>query len=180
MAAMLTATSMTGTRECWPSRDQPGERGIADPHVPVGPVHGDAVRGVVEVERVERQPVEELPVVAVRLGHRHAVRQLGRRGEMPADQDEPADAAVRPGLPAGQGEGDRGERGDQGGHGGAVRPDASEPDAAGPAGAGGTRRASDRASGMRLRDPRAGRRVLLTRHAAFLTKGGPDREHRRA
>jgi len=109
-------------QEVLPGRDHPGQHGIADPHVPVGPVHGDAVRGVVEVQRVERQPVEELPVVAVRLGHRHAGRQLGRRGEVPADQDEPADVAVRPGLPADQGEGHRGERGDQRGHGGAVGP----------------------------------------------------------
>ena len=167
-------------------REQPGERGIADPHVAVGPVHGDAVRRVVEVERIDRQPVEELPVVAVGRCHRHAMRQLSRVGEMPADQDEPADVAVRPGLPAGQGEGERGERGDQAGQ---RRPVRSRRQRAGrrracPAvrAVAGDGRNSGRPTGSgavrhdRLRDPRTGRQVLLTRHGAFLVKGGPGQE----
>ncbi len=102
--------------------DQPGEHRVADPHVPVRAVHGDAVRRLVEVERIKRQPVEELSVVAVGPRHRHAVRQPARSGEMPTDQDEPADTSVGPGQPADQREGERGEQGDQAGHGRAVRP----------------------------------------------------------
>ncbi len=158
-------------------RDQPGERGIADPHVAVGPVHGDAVRGPLEVKRTERQPVEELPVVAVGRRHRHAMRQLSWRGEMPADQDEPADVAARPGLPAGQCEGKRGERGDQGGYRGPVRSGRQRTGRrhAGPGVRAAARdgRGRGRPGGFRaarhdrLRGPRPGRPVFLTRHGAF-------------
>jgi hypothetical protein len=94
--------------------DQPGQPGITNPHVPVRLVDPDAVRDVAEVDRVQRQPVEELAVVAVGRRHRYAGRQLRRRrDEMPPDQDEPADVALRPVLPASQHEGQSGQHGDQ-------------------------------------------------------------------
>jgi hypothetical protein len=76
---------------------------------------------VAEVKRIERQPVEELAVVAVGRRDRYALLKLAGHGEMTPDQDEPADAALRPGLPAGQHEADRAEQGNQAGHRGPVR-----------------------------------------------------------
>ena len=161
-------------QEVLAERDQPGERRVADPHVPVGPVHGDAVGRAGEVDRVERQPVEELPVVAVGRCHRHAVRQLVRRREMAPDQDEPADAAVGPGLPAGQRERERAGQGDQAGYGRPVqrrrekaRRRAVIASSAVRGRRGALRRGRFRAVRHdRPRDPRTGRRVLRTRHGA--------------
>jgi hypothetical protein len=103
-----------------PEGAQPGKPGIANPHVPIGLVDPDAVRDVAEVDGVERQPVEELAVVAVGRRHGYARRQLGRSREMPPDQDEPGDVALGPRLPASQDEGQGGEQGDRAGHNGPV------------------------------------------------------------
>ena len=105
-----------------PEGDQPGQPGIADPHVPVGLVNPDAVRDVAEVDGVERQPVEELAVVAVRGRDRNAPRQLGWRDEMLPNQDELADGTMGPNEEAAQYEGGRGEDGDEGGQGRPVCP----------------------------------------------------------
>jgi hypothetical protein len=102
-----------GYQDMLPEGGQPGQPGIADPHVPVGLVDPDAVRDVAEVNRIECQPVEELAVVAVGRRHGYTVRQLRRRREMPTDQDEPADVALGPGLPASQRKGQGGQQRDQ-------------------------------------------------------------------
>jgi hypothetical protein len=159
-------------------RGQPGQGRIPDPHVPVGPVHRDAVSRAGEVERVEREPVEELPVVAVGRRYRYAVRQLSRRREMTPDQDELADVALGPGLQAGQREGERRAERDQAGDGGPVQP-RRRPGGRrlavvmGSAIRGASERGQFRAVRHdRPRDPRAGRRLLRTRHGASSRKGG--------
>jgi hypothetical protein len=103
-------------------RDQPGDHRVADAHEPVGLIHGDAVRGVGEVQRVDRQPVVELAVVAVRRAQWHPGGQLRRVREILADEDEAADAAPGPQLPAGEREGGGDQQRDQPGDGGPVSP----------------------------------------------------------
>lgn len=106
-----------------PERDEPGHYGVPDPHEPVGRVDGDAVGRLVEVERIDRQPVIELAVVTVFDSQRHARRQLGRVREVLPDQDEPADAPPGPHLPPGHHEPGGGQQRDQPGNDRPVRPD---------------------------------------------------------
>ena len=101
--------------------DQPRQRRIADPGVPVGLVHGDAERGVVEVGGIQGKPVEELAVVAIGRRGLHALRELGGVREMVAEVEEHIDVAVGP-EPAPHDEADRPHEGDQARDGGPVRP----------------------------------------------------------
>src|ERR1700723_3373172 len=85
---------------------------------------------------------------------------------MPPDQDEPADVACRPGLPASQGEGQGAEHGDRCGHDGPVRP-VTPPGAAWVT-----------IPGLILN---SGDDSLLPRHRRFLLEGvSPGRTHRHA
>jgi hypothetical protein len=107
--------------------DQPGQERVADPRVPVGLVHGDAERGLGPVERVQREPVVELPVVSrvVRVADHHARRQLLRM-RVPvrprAQQHKQARVPLRPDLQAGQDEAQPAEEGDHAGHDRPVQP----------------------------------------------------------
>jgi hypothetical protein len=83
-------------QEMLPDGGQPGQPGITDPHEPVGLVEPDPVGRAGEVDRIERQPVIELAVVAIGRRQGYVRRQLGRSREMPSDEDEPADVALSP------------------------------------------------------------------------------------
>lgn len=102
-------------------RDQPGERRIANPRVPEGRIHGDAERGVVEVDWIEGQAVVELAVVAKGRLEDQARRQGGMR-ETAAGQNERTDIAVGEEQVARYGEAGRPQEGDQARKSGPVRP----------------------------------------------------------
>jgi hypothetical protein len=101
--------------------DQPGQRGVADPHEPVRVVHGDAERGPVQVGRVQRHAVVELAVVAGVAEDVHPRGQLGAAGELVADQHEVGDVAVGQQDQARDDRAQRHHEGDQAGCGRPVR-----------------------------------------------------------
>ena len=92
--------------------EDPGQDRVPDAGVAVRLVHRDAERGGVPVERVQREPVIELPVIPRR---RHQPQPGGELGPVRVGvpgHDEQAEVALGPDLPAGQGEPEPAEESD--------------------------------------------------------------------
>ncbi len=156
-----------GHRRALAERRQPGQRGVTDPHEPVRRVHGDAERRLVQVRRIQRQPVVELAVVAGRVREdEYPVRHPRRVAVYGADPQQLGDRVV---VEQDQPAFDRGERGHEGDQPGNARPVRRGPQPASPARPAGAARLCRWVGGCSLRcrsRARQGPRGLTRRRVA--------------